>query len=189
MSMFKRIALLLLAASVLALPAWAGTKEGDKEVSAAISISSSSASAEGTTVDTTTSSILGSFGYFTTKNVQLGGTIFNTESSSTSGGSTVELGTSFLEAFVKYHFNPDTTTVPYIGALLGTVSIKVSTGDTTETGSGTTIGAMAGIKFFMSEDLSINAEYNIRNYTVSIGGLDLSTTTGTALLGLSYYFH
>jgi opacity protein-like surface antigen len=185
MSALQRIALLALAISLLALPAWAATKAGDKEIGGQISVGTTTSSVEGGgSVTNTTTAILASFGYFTTKALQVGGSVAMQGLKSDDA----ETSFTFLEGFVKYHFNTDTATVPYVGALLGTVNVKFSGGGTSETSSGTTMGAMAGVKFYRTEDLSINAEYNIRNFTITIAGADATSTTGTALVGLSYYF-
>lgn len=186
MRFFNKALVAFFALAILASPAWAATKEGDKEVAAYASISNTEASVDGgdtTTITVTT--LQGSFGYFQTKSLQIGAAVLQQNSSiSIPGTDTQTNGVTFLEGFVKYHFNPDTDTVPYVGAMVGTVSVNAGS----ESGSGTTIGAMAGVKFFMSADLSVNGEYSIRNYTVSIAGVDASSTTGTLSLGLSYYF-
>lgn len=180
MSLFHKMLLAALAAVLFTSPAWAKTREGDKEVAAYASVATTSASAEGQSVDITTVTLYGSFGVFTTKQLQLGAAILQ----QTVSTETEDSGAQFLEGFVKYHFNPDTDTVPYVGAVLGTVTFY--SGD--ESASGMTWGAMAGVKFFMSEDLSVNAEYNIRNFTITIADVEYTSTTGTALVGLSYYF-
>jgi opacity protein-like surface antigen len=180
MSIYQKTLLAALAAVLMAGPAWAKTKEGDKEIGGYISISSTSASAEGQSVDVTTTTLYGSFGVFTTNQLQFGAALLQQTVSTEDADS----GAQFLEGFVKFHFNPDTDTVPYVGAMLGTVTFY--SGD--ESATGTTWGAMAGVKFFVSEDLSVNAEYNIRNFVIDIAGVEFTSTTGTALLGLSYYF-
>jgi len=186
MRTLSKILLALLAMAVITSPVWAATKEGDKEIAAYASLSTTDASvAGGDTITITTATLQGSFGYFQTKSLQIGGSILQQNSSISSPGSDTQTnGVTFLEGFVKYHFNPDTDTVPYVGGMLGTVSVNAGA----ESGSGTTIGGMVGVKFFKTPDLSINGEYSIRNYTVSIAGVDATSTTGTLSLGFSYYF-
>jgi hypothetical protein len=180
MRTFGKILLALLVVTALAAPAVAATKEGDKEISAAVSISSTSASADDVTADVTTTSIYGAFGVFLNKQLQVGASIL----SQTASTEDADAGVTFTEGFVKFHFNPDEKAVPYVGALFGLVTLY--SGD--EAGSGTTFGAMAGVKYFATADLSINGEYSIRYYEVSIAGIDFSSTTSTMLVGLSYYF-
>lgn len=180
MSILNKTLLAVLAAILVTSPAWAKTREGDKEIAGYISISSTTASAEGESVDVTTTTLYGSFGVFTTSQLQIGAALMQ----QTVSTDVEDSGAQFLEGFVKFHFNQDTDTVPYVGALLGTVTFY--SGD--ESATGTTWGAMAGVKFFVSEDLSVNAEYNIRNFVIDIAGVEFTSTTGTALLGLSYYF-
>lgn len=180
MHIFNKTLLAVLAAILVTSPTWAKTKEGDKEIGGYISISSTSASAEGQSFDFVTTTLYGSFGVFTTNQLQFGAALMQ----QTVSTDTEDSGAQFLEGFVKFHFNPDTDTVPYVGAVLGTVTVYSGN----DSASGMTWGAMAGVKFFVSEDLSVNAEYNIRNFTISFGDVEYTSTTGTALLGLSYYF-
>jgi len=186
MKTLNKVLLVFLAMAAVTSSAWAATKEGDKEVAAYASVSNTDASVDGgdtTTITVTT--LQGSIGYFNTKNVEIGGSVLQQNSSiSTPGTDTQTNGVTFLEGFVKYHFNPDTDTVPYIGGMLGTVTVNAGS----ESGNGTSIGGMAGVKFFKTPDLSINGEYSIRSYTVSIAGVDATSTTGTLSLGISYYF-
>ena len=176
MRTFGKWLLALLMVAVLAMPALGATKEGDKELSAQVSISSISTD----DFDVTLTSIWGAFGYFVTKALQVGGSV--TTMTVSAGGS--DAGQTYMEGFVKYHFNTDEKAVPYVGAMLGTVTLYAEG----ESGSGMTFGAMAGLKYFVSPDLSINGEYNIRHYSVSIASTDIDVTASTAMVGMSYYF-
>jgi len=61
---------------------------------------------------------------------------------------------------VKYHFTPDLTTVPYVGAQL-----NYATYDSyTENGDGMMYGPVAGIKYFVSRSVSIFFEYQYQMY-------------------------
>lgn len=177
MRTFGKWILAMIVFAALAMPAVAATKAGDKELSAQISVSTISTD----DFDVTLTSIWGAFGYFVSDALQVGGSL----TTMTVSTDAADAGQSFIEGFVKYHFNTKEKAVPYVGAMLGTVTLYTDN----ESGSGVTFGAMAGVKYFMSEDLSVNGEYSIRHYTVTIAGTDISSTTSTAMIGLSYYFH
>ena len=47
---------------------------------------------------------------------------------------------------------------------------------------------MAGFKYFVSEDLSFNGEFNLLFTTIEIAGVDVDVTQTSILAGMSYYF-
>ncbi len=88
--------------------------------------------------------------------------------------------TIFLSGRADYYFNTGGIYVPYVGAHLGVVRQELMDNKSTEF----SYGAQAGVKFFVSENISWNAEVDYSQYKS-----DEDTTKTTSLLaGLSYYF-
>lgn len=118
------------------------------------------------------------YGYFLTDSSQIGGTIMGTM---VSNGSTTTL--MAYDAFYKYHFNTEGTSVPYIGVQGGMITFE--SGESADTIF--SYGGMAGIKFFARENVSYFLELNYRRYQLSDGG-DATVDQKALLFGLSYYF-
>ena len=177
-----------------ASPLFAATAQGDKELSAAFSTDSSTLSSSGTTINQTTTTIFGSFGYFLDKHQQVGIAEQYTQVKTSFSGSTSETDLTFTQGFYKYHFplesNP--ALVPWVGGYLGFMSIKETSGGTTSSGSGNSYGPAAGIKYFVDENTSVNFEYQIikSSYSIDFGGgsQTVDETDNTLLIGLSVYF-
>lgn len=178
---------------IAAAPVFPATKAGDAEVSAAGSISTSDIGTQFGTSTTDSTSIQVSGGYFTTPNIQIGGSYNTDESTDTTPGepSTTSVFTA-LSGFLKYHFNPDSEVVAYAGVQAGTANIEITASGVSVSGSAFANGFMGGLKFFVSEDVSANVEYNVLNTTISIstpfGTFDADVRDAGFLFGLSLYF-
>lgn len=160
---------IILLIGILTLPsraAWAETKAGDLEVSAAFSLTHLSPD-EGKS--TTTVVTLAALGYFLTapSEIQL----------SAAGAVSEDVGLLLLAARYNYHFNTASTTVYYVGPQAGVVYIKAA--DTTD--SRFAFGGQAGVKFFLAEQTTLFAEYSL------VSDSD-SNIQHTVLIGLSYFF-
>lgn len=166
------IGLACLALSLVGTLAEAKVKKGDKEISFFGSvIETSPEGAESTT--TVIVQVAG--GVFVTDNVQVGGSVMQT-SIFNSFTATVRL----LNGFVKYHFNPNDVLVPYVGAQAGMAFVESDF----SSDSGISYGGMAGFKYFLSENLSINGEGDIIQSKIA----DTTATQTILQVGLSYYF-
>ena len=194
-----RLALIALGALALVIglaqsPSYAATAQGDKEVSAALSVDHSTLSSSGTTINNTDTTVLGSFGYFIDKHSQVGIAEQLSQVKTSGAGADTETDLSFTQGFYKYHFYVDTNPalVPWVGGYLGFMSIKVTSGGTTSSGSGNSYGPAAGIKYFVDENTSVNFEYQIikSSYSITFGGSSVTVdqTDNTFLIGLSVYW-
>lgn len=166
------LAVLLVAS--FAMPAAAAVKEGDKEISVYGAYQSIKVDVPG--ADTTTVITLQvAGGFFVTDGAQVGGS-FTQQSQSDGGTFTVRT----VGGFFKYHFNTQETTVPYVGGQAGLATVEA----TGESESAVSYGPLGGIKFFVSENLSINPEASITFTKI----LDVDVTITTVQVGMSYYF-
>ncbi len=175
MFMLRIVAVLAVMAAglVFAAPgAWSAVQEGDAEVSIFGSVST--IDVEGSTSDQITAQVLG--GVFVTDEVEVGGSFLTIGTFSDAGDASVEI----VNGFAKLHFNPAEDTVPYVGGQAGVVS--VTAGDFSD--NGTSIGFMAGVKIFATEDLSYNIEFNWQETEI----FDVDATSTTLLVGVSVYF-
>lgn len=77
-------------------------------------------------------------------------------------------------------FKPDTVIVPYAGVQLGFSGYDYDGDDDTAV----SYGLQGGAKYFLSEDLSVNAELNY--LVTNVDPDDVKNTS--VLIGLSYYF-
>jgi opacity protein-like surface antigen len=135
------------------------------------------------------------YGYFLTDQIQLGvahmGSLFKiSEDSSSSDG---ELSIYGIDAFAKYHFmTKGATLVPYLGIQGGWIRSKMSI--STDGGGGDTsanafsYGAMGGLKYFVSDNVSINTELNYRHYDLKFDDYKMKTDDISVLIGFSVYF-
>jgi len=124
-----------------------------------------------------TTIVAAGYNRFVTNDISAGANIETVTASS--GGNKAEM--TFIEINGKYHFiRKGEPLVPYAGLYLGRVSMKA--GDVSE--SGTEFKPAVGLKYFVSDNTSVNAELSYSR--ASIGG---ETTNTTALnFGLSVYF-
>ncbi len=145
------------------------------------------------------------YGYFLTDAVQLGSTISETITSTKPfvenelNSFTQDTYTFNLDLFARYHFyKKGSVFVPYVGAQAGWINYyqkqKETVGGTTSNvgrnGNAISYGGMAGVKYFLDENTSLNAEMNYRRYDIDLGK-DAPTATHDVLkwlIGLSYYF-
>lgn len=179
----KKLGIMTAAALLVAMTSsisFAAVNAGENEVSISGSIMSTKMDGVNDTVDSTI--IRGGMGHYLTDNISLGGDLTYINTSSGSFDST----TFVANINGRFYFLPKETIVPYVGAQLGYLSSE--SGSSTSTGYN--YGAMAGIKFFMSENASFDAELNYRKDTLSASGSskDIEQTTTAGLFGLTYYF-
>jgi opacity protein-like surface antigen len=162
----------LAALLIAAAPASAAVKEGDKEISVYGAVTS--IDVEGFNVTLVTVQLAG--GVFINDSAQLGGSI-TTQSSDAEG----ETSTSrTLAGFFKFHFNTKETTVPYVGFQAGQTTVEFGS----DSESAVSYGPLAGIKFFVSENLSVNPEVDYIKTKI----LEVDVTITIVQVGLSYYF-
>lgn len=146
------------------------------------------------------------YGYFITDAIQLGGNISENISSSKpyTGGNpeafTTEVFQTSLDATAKYHFMQLTKKkiplVPYAGLQAGYVHVTVKRKNDfnkqqeTYNADALGFGGMAGVKFFITENLALNGELNYKHFDVELlkGLPKFKHDQISALFGLSYYF-
>lgn len=155
----------------------AALEEGTKEVSA-FGAHTTTDPEEG---DSSTQLIVQvSGGVFLDPKGQVGGSF--TLITSESGGVTAAI--RLITGFYKYHLSPEEEVVPYIGGQVGLAFAEAGG----ESASATAYGGMFGVKNFLSEDLSVNIEYNILFTTLTYDNVDYDVTQTTIQAGMSYYF-
>ena len=199
------LALIVVLAGGTAFAAGNKVQQGTSEFAVFMSIdnseSSASTSSSSKSIDQSTSMNL-SYGYFLTDGLQLGFSYMGMASKSwqeTNGkkvvGSDSESTFTFLYLDLKYNFVFDKaqTVVPYLGVGLGTASTTNVSGATKTTGSGFATALMGGVKFFVTENTSFNAELRMDSFTYTPSpqvGTKVEYTTDTVglNLGLSVYF-
>ncbi len=114
------------------------------------------------------------YGYFVTDEVQVTGNLMLMDMD---GEATLRS----TEVQGRYHFILEGEEyVPYVGGLLG--SMTVEAGNFSETA--TSYGFLGGVKYFLDEDFSVNAEYVHKTITVS----GESGTITMLTLGFAVYF-
>jgi outer membrane protein W len=112
-----------------------------------------------------------------------GNKVANTES-------TTEMSFLFLDLKYNFVFSKSQTVVPYIGVGVGSASTKTESGGTTYKGSGTATKVGGGLKFFMTENTSLNVELRRESFTYKLSGSTVDSTTDTTGInfGMSVYF-
>ncbi len=135
-----------------------------------------SSSADGAdTVDTTVLAV--GYNRFLTNEVSGGINVMQVGAESAGEKATM----TYIEVNGKYHIiQQGQPLVPYVGLYLGRVTIDAGG----ESASGTEIKPAAGVKYFVSENASVNAELSYAWY--SIESVDVTTTMLN--FGLSVYF-
>ncbi len=170
------VILCIMVVTVLICPkadsAVSGVQQGTSEIGGYGSLQSISGG--GTTIKLTT--IAATYGYFLTDEIQLNGTILYVGAGD---GTTTSLKGLDLQG--KYHFyQKGQTAIPYVGIQLG----SIATEDAGTSSTSTSYGAMGGLKYFISENTSVNPELNYRSYQFS----GVSVTSTALLVGFSVYF-
>ena len=113
------------------------------------------------------------YGYFMTDELQLSGNLMLMEAE--------DFELIGLDGQAKYHLIQEgSEIVPYVGAQLGNVSIS----GPGFSESATSYGFMGGAKYFVSEDASVNVEYNYKNVMYEGGDITITTLS----VGMSVYF-
>lgn len=163
-------------------------QQGSSELGGQISLEGSTSTTEGssTEYDSSTATLGITYGYFVTDAIQLAGRYFSVSSSSgTDGTVTNETTYSYLYLEGKYHFySKGQTFIPYVGVGIGTASMTSESPGYTYSSSGSSSSLMGGVKYFVSENTSLNTELNVGS-----AKFDTTTTNTTRLLiGFSVYF-
>ena len=149
----KRLWLVVAVLTLLAVPASAGTKAGDTEVT----LSGSYQNFGGTNMagsDVVT--LATGMGYFVTKEAEVGGTVMGQWGDNQSG---LAFSTNF-----KWHFNTNSDVVPYVGPQVGLYHQDMLGLDATDF----SWGALVGVKVFVSQNVNIFAEYNLLRVEAAI---------------------
>jgi len=170
---------LLAVFALTSIPGMADAKieEGTKEISAFGALSTTEPE-EG---DTTTQLVIQvGGGVFLDTNNQVGGSF--TQASSESGGDTATL--RVITGFFKHHLNTEEEAIPYLGGQGGMAFLEFAG----ESASSIAYGGMFGVKFFLSEELSMNVEYNLLFTTITYDSQEYDVTQTTIQAGMSYYF-
>jgi opacity protein-like surface antigen len=141
--------------------------------------------------DTDSYTAMSSLGYFVTNQIQLGvGLIVS--------GTTGDNDSRVLAGLgqVKYHFNyaKDQTVVPFLGIQGGLYNISYKSSeydddagevvDKDKSETAFSYGGMGGVKFFVTENTSLNTEVNYQRVKID----ESDSGTLTFLIGLSFYF-
>jgi len=139
------------------------------------------------------------YGVFLVGGLQLGASIMLDKGESWSetngtkdAGSESEDETTFVFLDLKYNFvfSKSQPVVPYIGLGVGAASTSSTSGGRTSKGSGTAAKFGVGVKFFLTENTSLNAEFRTESFSYTLDGTSLELTQETTglNLGLSVYF-
>jgi opacity protein-like surface antigen len=191
----KKTSIIAAASLLVALASsssFAALNAGENEVSVFGSFNSSKPEG-GKSSDTTT--ISAGMGHYFTDYFSFGGDL------SLTGTSADRTESSTLTANInaKLYLNTKGTIIPFVGAQFGYLT-TANTFDTTNsfgvlvskdtTSTGINYGAMAGVKFFMSENASFDAKFNYSKSTItpSESPNDFKQTDTGVLVGLTYYF-
>lgn len=135
----------------------------------------------GDTGEADTRFIIGSLGYFVTDNIEINfaPTVIYIEAE----GEEVTMYSYFGN--VKYNFfSSGQTAVPYLGLQAGISGAEYG-GDSD---SNFAYGGMAGVKFFLTEDLSFDAEVNYLKTEFDVDDTTVDMDNLGLFLGFKYYF-
>jgi opacity protein-like surface antigen len=153
---------------------------GSKEVSFFGMISSTKADVAGAKADTTVRARVG-FNHYLTDSIAIG---LDTDLSVRKAGAAPNQSTLSYDGKASYNFNTADRLVPYVALSIGfelTGSDGVST-------NGFSYGALAGLKFFVADNVSLNGELNYKIAKQTGDGFSFGTSTVGGLVGMSYYF-
>lgn len=196
------IAVLVVALALTYSTAFAGNNigRGTSEFGIFTSVNSSETSVSGTSgsFKRDSANLNMSYGVFLVGGLQLGASIMLDKGSSWSESASgvksnkSEDETTFVFLDLKYNFvfSKSQPVVPYIGIGVGAASTSSTSGTTTTKGSGTAGKFGVGVKFFVTENTSLNAEFRGDTFTYKPSGskVDYTTDTASLNLGLSVYF-
>jgi outer membrane protein W len=147
----------------------AATKEGDQELSIALSYQK--------TGDANTIIASLGIGYFFTEAIEVRATLVAVRYDDGDTDATI----IYVGADGLYHFNTAGETVPYVGA--GANFVHIDSGGVSD--GAAAVKGIAGLRHFLGEDTTINLEFNV----IKILDEDVSDEiTFQVLVGLSYYF-
>jgi len=138
--------------------------------------------------ETNTTSLQGSIGYFVTDHLEVNFAPVMSASESEAGSSSSESTSYSYFGNLKYNFyQRGSTTVPFVGLQAGITGYE-SDGDTD---SAFSYGGMVGVKFFLTEDISLNLELNYLQTTFEAqypATQDTEYEVSSFFAGFSYYF-
>lgn len=196
------ITILVLAMAFTCSPAFAGNniQRGTSEFAVSTSLNETESSVSGMSGSSfrDSANLNLNYGVFLVGGLQLGVSLMLDKgegwSEDATGSMTNETSdeTSFLFLDMKYNFvfSKRQPVVPYIGIGIGTASTSSTSGGMTTEGSGTAAKFGVGVKFFVTENTSVNAEFRSESFTYTPDGSTYEseqTTTGFNL-GMSVYF-
>lgn len=205
--------LLLLVALMFAYSneaAAAGIQKGASEFTVNGSLSQLTSKMDDSDSKTTSYTNTGTLGYsyFLTDQVSVGANLLysGSETEDDAGTSTSNDVTTGIDLNAKYHFifSKGQTVVPYLGLQGGWINMysestytytfgtTTYTGTSDSSGSAGSYGGMAGVKFFITENVSINTELNYRAYNITMNDgyseSKMKMNNLALLFGLSVYF-
>lgn len=178
--MMKRILIGLLSLCCIAGVAFGGTEAGQTEVQVAGSLQN----VDMDEFSMTTLSGQLNINRFLSDNFSLGCALRVSLSEEEDGDKSTSMQT-FLLGRGDFYLGTNFDVIPYIGAQIGVINYEYN--DDSE--STFTYGAHGGFKFFLSENISWNAELDVSVYTQEADyGEDTDITVTSFLVGMSYYF-
>lgn len=165
----------------MASVSYAGLEAGQMEVGVQGMYGTNSASGGGSSFKFSDWSALGSVGYLFTRQMQFsiaGGYV------GTGNGSTTSMFTALGQFKFNFAFDKAQTVVPYLGVQSG--SLAASAGGYNS--SGFSYGGLGGVKFFITENVSLNLEANYLHTKLKVVSTDVDVDQTQFLLGVSFYF-
>jgi len=96
----------------------------------------------------------------------------------------------FIDVKYNFVFSKSQPVVPFIGIGLGAAQMSNTSAGTTTSNSGSAAKFGVGVKFFLTENTSLNAEISTKSFTFTPEGSNVEYTQDTTGLnvGLSVYF-
>jgi opacity protein-like surface antigen len=189
----KTSALIILLTLILIVPfANAGTEQGATEIQVQGSFTSTTNSDNDN--KTTTSAGQLSINYFLTDWLSIGGSGRLSGSKTDYEDSSVSDSTNTTTFLMLnsdlYLGGPTKTFIPYVGVRLGIANTEFESGGNDNSSSTASYGGHIGLKYFPSENVSWNLEFDVTKYTPEAeeGEDEITTTNSALLLGFSYYF-
>jgi|GEM_PF-1481037 len=171
----------------------AGIGKGSQELAALGGFINLSGKAQGTKFTSNTTIGMVQYGYFITDQIQLGGDVLYMGGTTKVDDEKSSSNTIGADLNAKYHFiSKGQSIVPYLGIQAGYLDLSAKSDSDKADGNAFSYGGMGGVKFFITEKTSFNAEVNYRRYRLDV------TSSGTKvgadinqlmlLLGFSVYF-
>jgi len=147
----------------------AATKSGDSTVFGTLSYDASEFSGEGGSLDFSTFTASAGLGRFFTDSFQVELGLIGQSMTISEFGEDMTLQQMGLQVRPNFHFNTDSSTVPYVGLALGYLWVDFFEEDT----GAFLYGGQAGIKQFVTENAYLQIEAGYTASTIEIGDEDI----------------